>query len=112
VIAIAVDNESDTIFIAKQMSGGRIPTSISMWRFDGANSQDKIQLKKNIERNKNMLRCVFSDSRWRDVPGALLTGKDVALFVYQRRLYVSGIVIFQNNNSTTRCTKYEHHKPL
>jgi hypothetical protein len=56
--------------------------------------------------------CV-SDSRWREVPGALLTGKDAALYVYQKRLYVSGIVLFQNNNSTARCTKYENqHKSL
>jgi hypothetical protein len=46
VIAVTVDNESDTIFIAKQMAGGRIPTSISMWRFDGTNSQDNSQRKK------------------------------------------------------------------
>lgn len=79
VIAIAVDKESDIIFIAKQMSGGLLPVPISMWS--------------------------FRDMKWSDLPGAFLTGKDVSLLVDQQFLYVAGIVTFQNNNSKTVCTK-------
>jgi hypothetical protein len=43
--------------------------------------------------------------QWSDIPDAWLRGEQAALIAFQRRLYVSGVMMWQTNTTEFHCIK-------